>query len=218
MSVRNRGFLRSGVSAITKGNRRVPRPGCSTTVSIQGWGSCDPGSTPGTPTKMKKIQKIIKLYKKVQRIPYYCLTERDPNLLLRKNKGSCSEKHLYLGKEFEKLGIPVKYLLIKFNWNDLPISKEIISKKDSPIGWHLALKIKLNKKWILVDATWDPKLKKAGFPITQNWLGQSNTELAFKPIEIIELKKAPSKQIKRYENRKFYTVLNKWLRSQREKF
>jgi len=129
---------------------------------------------------MSKIKKIIELYNKVQKIPYYCLRERDPDLLLKKNKGSCSEKHLFLGKEFEKLGVPVKYLLIRFDWNDLPIPKEIIQKKkNGSAGWHLALKIKPERKWIYVDATWDPKLEKAGFPITKNWDGKSNTKFAF---------------------------------------
>lgn len=166
---------------------------------------------------MTKIRGIIDLYNKVQGIPYYCLKERNPDLLLKKRKGSCSEKHLFLGKEFEKLGIPVKYLLVRFDWNDLPIPKEIINKNESgPIGWHLALKIKPRKKWITVDATWDPKLKKAGFPATKNWDGKSNTKFTFLPKKIIELKKAPSKQVKRLENRKFYDALNKWLESQRK--
>ncbi len=155
------------------------------------------------------------MYNKAQGVPYYCLTNRDPDLLLRKNKGSCSEKHLYLGKEFQKLGVPVKYLLIKFDWRDLPIPGEIIKKKNNPAGWHLALKIRPDKKWILVDATWDQKLKKAGFPLTEKWQGKTNTKLAVSPKKIIELKKAPPKQIKRPENRKFYNALNKWLEKQR---
>jgi len=201
-----------------------------------------------------KRKEIINLYKKVQKIPYYCLKERDPDLLLKKNKGSCSEKHLFLGKEFGKLGIPVKYLLIKFDWNDLPIPREIIAKKeDGSVGWHLALKIKpkymrppkigrFSEKsgtsrgdfsricenkleqsrrdddaWIYVDATWDPKLEKAGFPVAKNWDGKSNTKFAVPPKEIIELKKAPPKHAKRPENRKFFDALNKWLELQRKK-
>ena len=166
---------------------------------------------------MLKIKEIVKLYNKVQRIPYYCLKERDPDLLLKKRKGSCSEKHLFLGEEFKKLGVPVKYLLIKFDWNDLPIPKEIISKNDKgSVGWHLVLKIKPGKKWLYVDATWDPKLKKAGFPVTKNWPGLTNTKLAVPPKKIIKLKRRPPKQVKRLENRKFFDALNKWLGSQRK--
>lgn len=166
---------------------------------------------------MPKIKEIIKLYNKIQKIPYYCLKERDPDLLLKKNKGSCSEKHLFLGKEFEKLGIPVKYLLIKFDWNDLPIPKEIIQKKEGgATGWHLALKIKSENKWVYVDATWDPKLAKAGFPVTKNWKGSLDTKFAVLPRKIIELEKAPPKQVKRLDNRKFFDTLNKWLELKRK--
>jgi len=166
---------------------------------------------------MPKIKEIVELYKKVQSIPYYCLEERDPDLLLKKNKGSCSEKHLFLGKEFKKLGVPVKYLVIRFDWNDLPIPKEIINKKEgSSVGWHLALKIKPKRKWIYVDATWDQKLGKAGFPITKNWDGKTDTKFACSPKEITVLKRRPPKQVKRLENRKFFEALNKWLELQRK--
>lgn len=160
-------------------------------------------------------KKIIELYNKVQEIPFYCLEDRDTDLLLQKNKGSCSEKHLFLGSEFEKLGILVKYILIKFDWNDLPIPKEIIKKKDSSIGLHLALKIKIKNKWIYVDATWDPKLEKIGFPVTKNWNGETDTKLAVRPKEIIELNKKPAKRVKVSENKEFFKLLNKWLGEQR---
>ncbi len=160
-------------------------------------------------------KRIIELYKKVQRIPYYCLKYRHSDFLFKKNKGSCGEKHLFLGKEFEKLRIPVKYLLIRFDWNDLPIPKEIIDKKDSPVGWHLALKIKIKNKWIYVDATWDPELENAGFPVTKNWNGEDNTKFAVPLKEIIELSKRPAEQEEVLKNREFYKELNKWLESQR---
>ena len=166
---------------------------------------------------MLKIKEIIELYKKIQEIPFYCLKYRDPDLLLKKNKCSCDEKHLFLGKEFENLGIPVKYLLIGFDWNNSPIPREIIALKgNGSVSWHLALKIKPKDKWIYIDATWDPKLKKAGFPITKNWDGKSDTKFAFPPRKIIELGKAPPKQVKRLENRKFFDALNKWLELQRK--
>lgn len=167
---------------------------------------------------MIRTKEIVELYNKVQKIPYCCLKVRDADLLLKKNKGSCAEKHIFLGQEFKKMGIPVKYLLIKFDWNDLLLPKEIISKKEgkSTLGWHLALRIKPKNKWIIVDATWDPKLKKAGFPITKNWQGLSNTKLAVPPKRIIELKRRPAKRFKVLKNWRFFNTFNKWLESQRK--
>jgi len=155
-------------------------------------------------------EKITNLYKRIQKIPYYCLKERDPNKLLKINKGSCLEKHVFLGKEYEKLGIPVKYLSIKFDWRESPIPKEIIEKKDNPLGGHLALKIKTNEKWIIVDSTWDLELEKAGFPVTRDWGGKTDTKLAVKPIEITELKKRPGKTTVE-TNPEFFDSLNKHL-------
>jgi hypothetical protein len=162
------------------------------------------------------IKRITGLYSKVQSIPYYCMEHREPDLLLKRNRGSCSEKHLFLGEEFEKLGIPVRYISIIFDWNDLPIPKEIISKKDTPVGGHLILGIKVAGRWVLVDATWDPALEGAGFPITKNWDGRSDTKLAAPPREIMMLDKKPHEPDYRPDNRKFYEALNRWLESQRK--
>ena len=160
--------------------------------------------------------RVITLYKKVQGIPYHCLENRDPGMLLERNRGSCSEKHIFLGKEFERMGIPVRYVLIRFDWNDLPVPQEIIRKKDSPVGWHLALRIKLKDRWLYVDATWDPGLEAAGFPVTRDWDGKSDTRFAFPPREIIELDEKPDEQTERKDNREFYDSLNAWMESKRE--
>lgn len=165
---------------------------------------------------MNKKQKAIELFKQVQSIPFYCLGERDPEKMIEKNKASCSEKHLFLGRKLEKIGIPVKYLLIEFNWSETPVPKEIIAKKDSLIGYHLALKASIEGKWLIIDASWDEKLEKAGFPVTKDWKGDKDTKLAVKPLKIIELEEAPPEQIERTENREFYNALNEWLEEQRE--
>lgn len=172
---------------------------------------------------MPELKEIIDLYNKVQKIPYFAFKERDPDLLFEKNKGSCIEKNLFLGEEFKKLGIPVKYLLIKFDWNDLPIPKEIIKKLKTDgftnilSNWHLALKIKIDGKWIFVDATWDPGLEKTGFPVTRNWDGKSDTKLAVIPKRIIGLTIKPPKILfKKLGDEEFFEALNKWLELQRK--
>ncbi len=157
------------------------------------------------------IREIISLFEKAQRIPYYCLRERDPDKLLKMNKGCCLEKNGFLGREYKKLGIQVKYLLINFDWRSLPIPRVIIDKKEDHLGQHLAIKIQIDGKWVIVDSTWDPGLEKAGFPVTKNWDGKSDTELAVKPLQIVELKEQPSKMTVT-TNAEFFAALNEYLK------
>lgn len=128
-----------------------------------------------------KLEKeIIDLFERVQNIPFG----------FSKDKAVCSEKHFFLAKEFKRLGIPVKFLLVKFSWKDLPISKEVeqaVDKQKNPFHWHVALKIKPRNKWIHLDATWDLGLKESGLPVVEQWDGKSDTKLAVKPIRIIEI-------------------------------
>ncbi|MBL7169602.1 MAG: hypothetical protein ISS48_01110 [Candidatus Aenigmarchaeota archaeon] len=130
--------------------------------------------------------KIIELFEKVQKIPYYLLRHRDSKKIFELNKGYCSEKNIWLGNEYKKMGLKVKYYLVKFRWEELPIPKDILNLFDEKIHYHLAMKVKLDGEWIWVDPTWDPELEKAGFPVTKNWNGKSDTKLAVKPLEIKE--------------------------------
>ena len=54
--------------------------------------------------------------------------------------------------------------------------------KKLPPGNHLAVKALIDGRWVLVDATWDLPLKKAGFPVNEVWDGVSDTKNAVTPI------------------------------------
>ena len=133
-----------------------------------------------------KERELVKLFKKVQDVPYFLFRHRDSSKLFSLNKGCCAEKLIWLGNKLKEMNIPVKYYLIEFKWEDLPIPKEIIRLKKKESGYHLALKAKLNGKWTWIDPTWDPGLEKEGFPITKNWDGKINTKLAVTPVKIEE--------------------------------
>lgn len=153
--------------------------------------------------------KIIELFKKVQKIPYYVLEYRNSEKLFDLNKGSCLEKNIWLGREFRKLGIQTKFYSINFDWSSLPIPNEIIKLRKNPIGKHLVFKAKIESKWVWVDPTWDPPLAKAGFPVTINWNGKEDTKLAVKPIEIKEVE--PEDKVTITSNREFFNELNDYL-------
>ena len=133
----------------------------------------------------------ISVFKHIRDIPYAIAAAlRDPVTgpagLLEGNCGSCNPKHNLLGRLFGKLGIPIKYATYSFSWDDPAIKyppelRELI--KRMPTGYHLAVKANIEGKWVLVDATWDPPLKKAGFPVNEAWDGVSGTKNAVTPIE-----------------------------------
>ncbi len=80
-----------------------------------------------------------------------------------------------------------------------------------PIGYHLACRAYINGKWILVDATWDIPLSKAGFPVNESWDGISNTLNAVKPLEGIVHRNAKKSDEEKSLSNRFYSILNKWL-------
>ena len=47
----------------------------------------------------------------------------------------------------------------------------------------MACRVRINHRWVLVDATWDRRLKRAGFPVNEHWDGQSDTLCAVKPLQ-----------------------------------
>jgi hypothetical protein len=42
--------------------------------------------------------------------------------------------------------------------------------------------VQIGCRWVLVDATWDSPLKKAGFPVNEHWDGISDTMCAVLPL------------------------------------
>ena len=159
-------------------------------------------------------------------IPELIDPENGPAGILTYNKGSCSPKHFLLGLLYQKLRIPIKYATYPFKWNDPDIAYPIELRKladTMPLEYHVACKAYINKKWILLDATWDPPLKKAGFPINENWDGFSNTLNAVKPldeiihenvqerIEYVRAKTAHYTEKEHALKNRFYNEFNKWL-------
>ncbi len=134
----------------------------------------------------------IKIFENIRDVPYVVTwitdPERGPVELLLQNKGTCSPKHFLLGMMYQKLGIPVKYGSYPFRWGDLKVDypenlKKMVNKL--PVIPHLALKAYINKAWVLLDATWDPPLKKVGFPVNEKWDGFTDTQNAVPATEEI---------------------------------
>jgi hypothetical protein len=179
----------------------------------------------------------ITVFSRIRDIPYYLVPQiADPNewaaSILHNCKASCSPKHYLLGLLFGKLGIPIKYATYSFKWDKQPIDYPAELKKlaqGSPVSYHVACKAHINDKWILVDATWDTALKKAGFAVNGHWDGESDTLNAVMPIEevihdslegrldyVTEKKKLFSDEEKKTYG-EFIEKFNLWLETLRQK-
>jgi len=171
---------------------------------------------------LKPLEARISLFRHVQNIPYAIVPAlRDPvngpKGLLDKTQGSCQPKHYLLRQLFSKLGLETKLVTYPFKWADCPIKyppdiKKIV--KDLPSAYHLALKAKIDGRWVLVDATYDPPLAKAGFPVTKDWDGKSDTLNAAVPSEEIVHESVDERVVYETGKRSLQTVAEKALYSE----
>ncbi|MEM4230546.1 MAG: histidine phosphatase family protein [Candidatus Pacearchaeota archaeon] len=173
---------------------------------------------------LKPDRKLIKIFEKVQRIPYKVCQFNEQKISEKLKFGDCRHKSALLKKLLDKEGYKTKKMKVIFNWKDLPLPREVLSslKKSSTIWTHDALAVKIHGDYIFLDPTWNPSLKKLGFPVTENWSGLEDTkqvtegELEFYKEDNFnarkeEILKKHNIHIDKEEAHKFAEALNKFI-------
>lgn len=135
----------------------------------------------------------IAVFSRIRDIPYAVMPDqadpiRGPLNLLKEGRGHCASKHFLLGILFGKLEISIKYVSFPFLWNQPGILypdrlRELAASL--PVSYHLACRAFIGERWVLVDATWDPPLAAAGFPVNTEWNGLSDTLPAVVPTLVV---------------------------------
>jgi hypothetical protein len=131
----------------------------------------------------------VAIFHKIRDIPYFIdpghlSLEKGPCGMLEDNRGSCYPKHYLLGMIYTKIGVPVKYCAYGFKWKDQKVDYPDNVRAmagNLPTTYHLACRALIKAKWVFLDATWDPELAIAGFPVNIDWDGESDTKLAVEP-------------------------------------
>lgn len=174
---------------------------------------------------MNKLYELKKrLFLKVRDIPFEIIpgTSLDYQKALRSieiyKKGSCTAKHFYLGRIYQKIGIEdVLYVTYIFFWDEQNfINNELKNlAKRLPEQYHLALYVDGQ----LVDATFDKYLAPI-FPVNEFENCKVSVEYIerkfhLSPQERIEYVKLRAKNSPLL--RKFYRELNKYCRKIRKK-
>ncbi len=138
-------------------------------------------------------QSMISIFYHIRDIPYMLVTdpgfhdpERGPEIILEQGRGSCAPKHHLLAAMFRMLNVNVVYATFPFLWAAQEIRYPTALREhaeDLPVAYHLACRVQIGCRWALVDATWDPPLKNAGFPVNLHWDGIADTRCAVKPLD-----------------------------------
>ncbi|MBN1643999.1 MAG: hypothetical protein JW856_04195 [Dehalococcoidales bacterium] len=137
------------------------------------------------------VQSRINIFEKIRDIPYAVIPElvdyRRYADIFKFGKGSCSPKHFLLGEMFQRLGLRVLFVVYPYRWDE---SAEILKRHSSrlremaramPVSHHIACMVEIDGRSVLVDATLDPPLHKAGLPVNVRWDGKSDTILPMIP-------------------------------------
>jgi hypothetical protein len=136
-------------------------------------------------------KSMISIFSHIRDIPYSFIVsipdpKTSPEQLLVAGKGSCGPKHYLLAEMYRKLNLSVVFATIAFSWNDPDLRYPAELRKQVvwlPAAYHLACRVQIGCRWILVDATWDRPLGRAGFPVNDHWDGYSETRCAVKPLK-----------------------------------
>jgi transglutaminase-like putative cysteine protease len=134
---------------------------------------------------------LISVFEHIRDIPYSLavpMTDQDsaPEQILSLGKGYCGPKHYLLSEMYRRMGYEVVYATFPFLWDDpdLRYPTELRQRANGlPVAHHLACRVRINNRWVLVDATWDLPLKRAGFPVNENWDGLADTLCAVKSLQ-----------------------------------
>jgi len=173
------------------------------------------------------LQARVSVYERVRDIPYAVIPELNDAQkyveIFKYGRGSCTPKHLLLGNMFQRLGMLVLYAVYPFRWDEAEISYPLGLKRlaeQLPISYHLACRVDIEGKLILVDATLDPAMQKLGLLVNLAWDGVSDTLLPITPCgdeQIYHPSEVYLMQAQ-YEAKSlaFYDKLNQWLEEVRK--
>jgi hypothetical protein len=169
----------------------------------------------------------IDIFGRIRDIPYAVVPGINSALhygrILAVGQGSCTPKHFLLRDMYERLGLPVLYVVYPYRWSDLEVDYPPHLRKlaeGMPISYHLACKVEIEGDLVLVDATVDRALKKLGLTVNEDWDGFSSTLLPVTPVGEEQLYHPA--EVRGYEasydevSLEFFNRMNDWLGSLRE--
>jgi hypothetical protein len=174
---------------------------------------------------LSPVRSRVQLFERVRDIPYCYPASRDPAEVLREGRSSCSGKHYLLGELFRMLGLRVRHMIGRHRFNESPLvfppEMQETLRKNEIVDFHDYLQIAVDDSWIDIDATWERGLRDFGFPVNDEWDGQSAMLLSVVPEETLVAEGDPERlkeellshlpPRQRTLRRQFLEALSKWV-------
>jgi hypothetical protein len=127
--------------------------------------------------KSDSVSTRVTIFNTIRNIPYKLRTSADDV------DASCVTKHEQLNTLLANEGYAVRNRIALYEWEKLPIPKNILVLPHTKTWAHQYSEIFLDSEWTTIDATWDLKLKEV-FTINY-WDGVTSTSLAVDPKFIL---------------------------------
>ncbi len=168
----------------------------------------------------------VAVFERIRDIPYAIeldlIHSRQYIRILELNRGSCTPKHFLLCAMFQRMGLDTLYACFPFRWDEVELDYPPGLRRLAealPVSYHLACRVEIEGRMVLVDATLDPQMEMLGLPVNGDWDGRSDTTLPVRPCgdeEIYHPSEAEYIQVRRdAQSLAFYDELNRWLRESR---
>ncbi|KKR85984.1 MAG: hypothetical protein UU32_C0025G0007 [Candidatus Woesebacteria bacterium GW2011_GWB1_41_10] len=118
----------------------------------------------GNPLSEISMEIVGMLAMEARDVPYKLGLDGDVKKLTKENLGNCARKCYWLIPRLRELRCKMALGLAEFNWNDLPIPREIVRLLKDPTDTHMFLYVDYGKGEKVLDIAWDPGMP-SGFPI-----------------------------------------------------
>ncbi len=123
-------------------------------------------------SELDPVGQRVAVFELVRRAPYRLTAwTGDPDSLFNAGKGDCRHKAAAGRRLLNELGFQARQVMVVFDWANLPIPPEILKILPDTKSFHDSVEVRLGDRWVIMDPTWDPALKTAGFPIMSSWGG-----------------------------------------------
>lgn len=134
---------------------------------------------------------VVAVYHAVRNIPYGSVGERDPFLVVARNSGSCSGKHLLLRDLLRRTGCEAEIITMFTHFESrlgqhpsFPADLNALIAEGGICDFHHYVRARSRPgPWVKLDATWHDALAPYPFPVNTDWQGQGDTQLASVPLE-----------------------------------